>query len=396
MSVNFNPKKFLTATVSFATFNTALICSVLIPFFRSNGIGPLQLSLLLTVRKIVRIFTDLPFGILFDRFGGRTVLFIARISKIISFFILLLEPSFKVFFCAMIFDGLSYSALYGKVNAYIYNHLSIHNHTEKYARFIAIYYMTIDVVIATFAFAAAVLLKYYGYNILIYLSIAFTVISLPLIKFLPKNSTLELNAAKASNFKEIFATLVYLLKYKRGMLYLLLFYGLGNFAAWQFGSVGSMILLDMQYSPSAVAFVGSAAKAAMAIGCLLPILYFKHGITIKSSLVIFIILLGLMCIASVTYNSSLFVFIMLLTIFSYTLIEVSIEKEFEKMSDPKIRGTVTALGWFFCSILTSFSIMFIGYFAERINCKLGFVFLSILLFSFIIFLATKLLRYKEY
>jgi len=277
----FNLNLFLTKTISFATLHTSLICMVLIPFIKSCNFGAVELSLILSIKKFTRIFTDVPFGIIFDKFGAKTVFFLGRALKLISFFILLLEPSFITFSIAMLFDGMSYSAIYGKVNAYIYNVLSANNIISKYQKAASIYYFIMDVVLSGASFIAAVLLKSHGYKILIYISIIMNLFSLIILIFITEENVTnrDSNSYKSASIIEMCKTLVYLFKTQRIIIWLLLFYGFGNFIAWQFGVIATMVLMDMNYSASQVTFVASAAKIVMAIGCLFPMFGFKKGIS---------------------------------------------------------------------------------------------------------------------
>lgn len=389
--------KFLTYIISFATLHTSLICLVLIPFLKDHKMTAIEISMLLTIRKVVKIVADIPFGMIFDKFGAKAVFVVGRILKISSFFVFLLKPSFSVFAVAIFLDGFSYSAIYGKISAYIYNHLSRIDKTKIYARCIAIYYFSVDVVHSVFSLATAILLKAYNYDILIYCSIAIGMTSLLIAFFLPKDKEKIANNynKKSSGFKDILKTLRDIMKGNKTLLYLLMFHGIGNFIAWQFGSVGSMVLLDMKYSASDTAFVGSAAKVFMGLGCLLPFFVFKNGIKIRSAVKLFVIFIILGIASAFVYQAWFFVAFMLSTIFFYTLIEVSIEQKFESLSDPKIRGTVTAIGWFFCSIITAFSIILVGFFAEIHSYKMGLIALLSLLIILLAYIMPKLYKIKD-
>ena len=49
---------------------------VMVPFFKDNGMLPMQLSIILLAKKIVKLFSDSFFVILFDKYGAKYVFLI--------------------------------------------------------------------------------------------------------------------------------------------------------------------------------------------------------------------------------------------------------------------------------------------------------------------------------
>ena len=120
----FSFPRFLTETISFGALHSALFCTVLIPFLTNSGLLPLQLSIILLARKLVRLLSDSVFGMAFDKFGPKPVFLIGRLLKLSAYFLFLLPASFETYLLAVLVSGVSYSSIYGKVGAYIYNTLS--------------------------------------------------------------------------------------------------------------------------------------------------------------------------------------------------------------------------------------------------------------------------------
>ena len=180
---------FLSITTLFSVLNTSLICMVMVPFFKDNGMLPMQLSIILLAKKIVKLFSDSFFGILFDKYGAKYVFLIGRLIKLGSYFVLYLAAPKLIFFViAMVLDGLSYSAIHGKVSVFIYNNLSINNKINLYNRVVSAYYLLSNLLIALMSFSAGVLLKQYGYNLLIQISIITNILSLSLLFFIKNYS----------------------------------------------------------------------------------------------------------------------------------------------------------------------------------------------------------------
>ena len=383
--------KFLTSTISFGVLHTSLICSVIIPFFKDSGMLPLQISIIITSKRFLRLFCDTFFGLIFDRFGAKVVFLLGRILKLISYFVLLLYPTFYGFVFAMLLDGASYSSIYGKISSYIYNNLSSRRKLRLFPQAMSIYYLCMDITIAMMSFFAGVLLKFYGYNIIIYLSILTNILSIfILMKYIPSGKNGDLKSFKSKSFIDIFKTLKVVIKTKKQFIYLIMLYGVVSFLAWQFNSIASLILLDMNYTSVQLAMCGSLLKVIMGLGALLSIFIFTYGIQlIKVAIILFVILIyGLL--SSFIYNPILFYIFCALVSFFYIIMEVSIEKNFEYFSDKKIRGTAISLAMTFCSIIAIISNLFIGFMANYFSYKLGLILLLCILSFIIIFILFKI------
>ena len=391
MSKIFKPYKFLTNTITFGILHTSLICVVLIPYFKDSGMLPIQLSSLLLIKKVGRLVFDSFFGLMFDRFGAKPIFIVGRVCKLMSFLILLCKPSFGVFAISMLFDGISYSSIYGKIGAYTYNTLSFNNKLSFYPRAMSIYYFVNSAVISTMSFTASVLLKYYGYHFLVVISIFLNIFSILFMIFvIPKNTKQEDKKFVSKSLKDIVKIVLSVSKEKPQFLYLLLFYGLVNFFSWQFGSISAMILLDMGFKNSSVIQIGAMCKIAMAVGCFISFIFFKNGITIKNCLKIFSFFVFIGLIISFIYNGYALAVLMCIIVLAYTTIEVSIEKTLDKVSNPKIRGTAVSLAMTFCNIFTMLSIALVGIIAEIFSYQVGLIVNVFMVCAFLILIIKKL------
>lgn len=391
----FNLRRFLSGTITFGVLNTSLICVVLVPFFKDSGILPLQLSMLILMKKLGRLLFDSVFGLLFDRFGAKKVFFIGRVSKLISFVILLQEPSFKVFALSMLFDGISYSAMYGKIGAFIYNTLSAHEKLNFYTRAMSVYYFSTSVFISSASFLAALLLKYYGYNLLIQISIILNILSILILLFIiPSNKENKVEKFVSRSVKDIIITIKILIKRQPQFLYLLFFYGLVNFLSWQFGSISAMILMDMGLKSSAVVSVGATCKVILAVGCCLSY-FLSNGIKIKKCTNIFTCFVAFAIVTAVLYNEYIMMAFMYSIVLIYTTIEVSIEKNLDRVSDKRIRGTAISLAMTFCNIFTMASLALVGFIAQYFSYHTAFVVITIIVSAITLFVVFKLRRFDK-
>ena len=379
--------KFLSSTFICSALHTSLISCVLIPFFKSLEMLPLQISLLVTIKRLVRLAGDTFFGLIFDRFGAKIVFISGRLMKLANYIILLTMHDFVSLCLAMVIYGLSEGTIQGKVSSFIYNSLKANNKISAFSRAISAYYLVIDLHIALMSYIAGILLKNYGYNLVIYVSIITNLVSLWLIiKFIPSDNNNGINSFKAKSIKNIWLTLKRVASSSRIFAYLIAMYGVLVFFAWQFGSIASMVLLDMGMDGTGVATLGSLVKICMAIGTFIPMFFIKNAFSIKSvsyTLSAFVIF-G--TISAVYYNLYLFCAFMLIIDLTYVLLEVSIEKNLEQISDKTIRGTAISLAMTFANIVATIANLATGFIAQYINYKVALcsVLLSMLIICIII------------
>lgn len=377
--------RFLAGTISFGVLHTSLICCVLIQYFKDNGMLPLQLSIIIISKRILRLFCDTFFGIIFDRFGAKIVFLLGRLLKLTSYFILLYFPTFFGFIIAMLLDGASYSSIYGKISSYIYNNLSARRKLKLFPRAMSLYYFCTNMTTSMMSFFAGILLlSSYKYNIIIYISILTNILSICiLIHFIPSRKISDLKFTNKS-YKDIFVALKILLtQQKSGFLSLICFYGIISFMAWQFCSISSLILLDMGITSAQLAICGSVLKFTMSIGALMSFFMFTHGIKIRSCVVLLTLILLFGIISAIIYRPIIFYIFCITIVLVYTLIEVSIERKIEYFSVKTIRGTIISIATTFCSLIAISSNLFVGFIAQHYSYKLS---LTLLLSSITIIL----------
>ena len=383
---DFKLGKFLSSTFICSALHTSLISCVLIPFFKSVEMLPLQISLLVTIKRLVRLIGDTFFGLIFDRFGAKIVFISGRSMKLISYLTLLSNHSFISLCIAMIVYGLSEGTIQGKVSSFIYNNLKANNKISAFSRAISAYYLVIDLHIALMSYVAGILLKLYGYDLIIHVSIITNIVSLLLIvRFIPSNSINGIKDFQAKSIKSIWMTLKQVIASHHIFSYLIAIYGVLVFFAWQFGSIASMVLLDLGMDGTDIATLGSLVKICMATGTLIPIFIVKNPFSIKKVSYILLTFIGFGVISAVLYNLYFFCAFMLLIDLSYVLLEVSIEKNLEQLSDKTIRGTAISLAMTFSNIVATLANLATGFIAQYITykvalCTILFIMLALCIF----------------
>ena len=364
--------KFLSSTFICSALHTSLISCVLIPYFKSLSMLPLQISILVTIKRLVRLFGDMFFGLVFDRFGAKIVFVSGRLMKLVCYFIFLFNQDFITLCFSMLVYGLSEGTIQGKVSSFIYNNLKANDKLSAFSRAMSAYYLVIDMHIALMSFTAGILLKIYGYNFVIYISIVMNIISLwLLIILIPNDNKDGINDFRSKSIKAILDTLRSIVLKNHLFAYLIIIYGILVFFAWQFGSIASMVLLDMGMDGTGVATLGSVVKICMAIGTLIPVFIYKDALSLSKVGIILLSLIFIGVISALSYNIYLFCIFMLLVDVSYVILEVSLEKNLEQFSDKTIRGTAISLAMTFCNIVAVVANLLIGIIAQYLSYKIA-------------------------
>lgn len=389
----FSKARFIFGNSIYAILNASLIYAVLTPYIRSKGIDPLQLSTIQTVESFFWFVFMYVSGIIFDRFGAKISFLLGRIFDFASI-LLLLNPTFYNLILSYICIGISKGSIYGKYESYMYNYLSARNQLKIYPRVAGIYYFFWDISLSAMAFISSILLKNHDYNFLIYITIILKILSiLSVLFFIQGNKNSGLNEFKNESIKQIFITIFNCMKKSSIFTYLLIFYGVLNFFTYPLCLViGDMVLVDMGWTGKEIAKYTSLIVGLMAVGTLLPITIMPKGIKIKYCLYLSILQMFLMTISAIFYNKWLFISSAIFITFTFALIEVSIEKHFEKYSDKKIRGSAISLSISIGTLLRMFDIMLIGFIAKNYSYHLGLIFVVAPILIFLIFITYKLRR----
>ena len=390
--IKYGMKRFFLSNTFYAIFNTSFIYFVLVPFIRSKNYDSLQLSSFKSIEAFFWFIFLYISGFMFDRLGARITFVIGRIIDLFAI-ILLLNPTYTNIVLSMIMFGLSKGVNYGKYTSFIYNCLSLKGKLHIYPRLASAYYFTWDIAISFVSFISSLVLKNHGYEIIIYMSIAMKILAIISIFILiPSNTKLDLSSFKSESIKSIFTTAFNCIKKSKIFAYLLIFYGLLNFFTYPLCiTIGDMILFDKGFTASDIARYTTFIITLMAIGNVLPITFFPNGIKVKSCVFISLIQMILMAISAVFYNIYAFIIISGSIGFTFSLLEVSVEKKFEEYSNKKIRGSIISFSISIGTILQVFNLMLIGLIAKHISYHIGLI-VVVLPMILLLFILNKTLK----
>ena len=392
MKQEFKLKKFLFNTYLCSALHTTMISCMIIPYSKYLGMLPLQMSIIAVSKRIVRIIGDGLMGLIFDRFGAKTLFIIGRLMKLTSYIVLFYSKTFTWLCVAMAIHGLSEGTVQGKVSSFIYNNLRANNKISFFPRAMSIYYFVINGYIGLINFVASVLLNMYNYDILIKISIIINIFSiLFLIKLIPSNSQNNLNQFVSETFKDILKTVIFVVKSNHIILYIIATYGILVFFAWHFGSVASMVLLDMNMSASNIALIGSAIRVCTVISSILSIYLFKFALSVDKIITYILLLVTFGAISAVLYNIYMFCVFMMCVNLCYVFLEVSLEKTLEQYSNKTVRGTIISFAMICCNFVSVIANLLVGFIAKYSSYKVAIItiFAIILLFISSLFIKQK-------
>ncbi|GEM_PF-1708614 len=394
----FSVFRFLSSTFICSALNTSLISCVIIPYSKSIGMLPLQISVIITIKRVVCLVSNTFFGAIFDRFGAKVLFVIGRALKLACYIVLMKYQSFYAICLSMVVYGFAEGTIQGKVSSFIYNGLKANDKLSFFSRAISLYYLVIDCHLAFMNFLAGILIKNAGYDIVIKVSIIMNIVSLFLIfALIPSSKSYNLNQFISKSFKEVFLTMFGVIKKNHLVAYLIALYGVLAFFAWQFGSIASMVLLDMGLDGSKVAIMGSIVKLCVVFGTLLSFFFFKNHFSLKIVSYFILSLVSFGFFSSLLYNIYLFcIFMMLVDVF-YVMLEISLERNLEDMSDKKVRGTAISLAMTCCNAVATFANLFVGLIAQYFNYRISLVcvMVSMLVIAYILFRKIKFFSIED-
>ena len=378
----FSLQRFFASNAVYAFFNVSMLVVVLIPYLRSKNFDPLQLSTISSVKEVSTFFFMYLGGILFDKVGPRKAFLVGRVMDMLAL-CLVLSGNLYVVLLSMVICGAGYGVTYGKYTSYIYNVLSMKGKLNVYARFSAGFYFVWDIAITFMGFVSTLLLKNHSYDFLIYVSIGLKFLAIiSILILIPKNNdkNYDFQQFKSESVKEIFSIVMTCAKKNTLFVYLIVFYGLLQFITWDLAvKVGDFAFLDLGWTPQGMAKYATYLSALMAVGTFVPMLFFPNGISLNKSVVLTLAEAVLFLISSIFYNDKMLLVSFVLLCATFTIFEVSVEKNFEKVSNKKIRGTAISVSISIGTILTVITTMLVGILAKYFNYHIGFIAVGVLM-----------------
>jgi len=109
------------------------ITSLWVIFLQQRGLSLVQIGLCESLFHLTSLLSEVPSGILADRFGYKPVLIAGRVAAICHALIMLTAHSFWLFALGFILQAWAYNLQSGTIEAFLYDTLADHQATNKFA-----------------------------------------------------------------------------------------------------------------------------------------------------------------------------------------------------------------------------------------------------------------------
>jgi MFS family permease len=103
-------------------------------FFREKGLSLFEISLLLSFWSLVSLISEIPSGILADRWNRKYMLFIGTILKAVCYIVWCFSGSFFMFALGFLFWGISSSFMTGTEEGLLYDNLKSENRESDFSK----------------------------------------------------------------------------------------------------------------------------------------------------------------------------------------------------------------------------------------------------------------------
>ncbi len=387
---NANILKLLVSSIFYdATFITAY-ANIIINNIANTGV---IIAIILAIKKIVRVFFDIPVGILVDKYlNPRISVIIALVIKII-FILLMLFNNIYILFLASILEGISLSFYRGKINILQYEIFEDEGLSECYEFFSSIYGLIINICTVIIAITASIVYMFLGMYAMFAGSALFLLVSLYLLHRLPTTGNAKLGNKPAipcqSNIMPKYSLLHKiknaLLSTSTSTIGLSVVLGV-SCLGWQINAINQFVGIGTLEKQSSSVYIFQMGSVAMSIGYIISMFTYNLKPVFLSFLLFVVFLLSsvISFIVSVKYS----VFIVLPCLLAFSSIEVNMRKIILQKIDPKIRSVIISIS----TTVTSLIGFFIMYAFQILNSKIGYkntyisIFTGLSIFVFIVML----------
>ena len=191
-----NKVVFLMCSVTALAFMNKFLFfySFFIPYFMHIGITPMSLGMALSVFEVAKIISDVPTGILADRFGRKYVLIGGFTLMGLALASWIYMPNINGVVIGMALFGVSKVSFYGKFESYFYDEMKVLGAGDKFHKLMSFVSILNNIGAAASGFIALRLFNHGGYELVFkaaFFMILFVI--LPFFIFLMPNSPIPVD-----------------------------------------------------------------------------------------------------------------------------------------------------------------------------------------------------------
>ncbi len=387
---NFMTKSILISSLIGIIQNIAFVSSVLSIVLSNNIADPLLITLILSLKRLSRIFLDIPAGFIADKLGTKFIFAISMLAICGSSALLFItSPSIIILLASILLKALSDSCSIGKIEAYIYNNLKQNVQINKFGKTISIYYFSMDLTISIFTW----LIGSYLINInqILICNIIIACIGCIIVFFMPHQ---QIFFDKTLKFSSTLNNIKNLLFGDKSILAVMLLWGLCTFLGWQLHSISSLAMTKLNYSVSQIIKIQSLEHFMLCLGCIISI-FFCDKMSFKKIWIIFILNMVGMFIAALFYKPVIILASILLYLSSFCILEVFFEKLIDKISPNQVRMSVNSVATTLTIIYSILGTNIFGFLTKYYGFKLAWIILCGLFAIYTISIGIYLIKTKK-
>ena len=344
-------------------------------FLSENGMSLLQIGILESIFHATSFISEIPTGILADRFTYKTNIYISRIFIVIASILMLVSKgSFIIYAIAMVIRAWSYNFDSGTALAMLYESIKEAGLEDKYLK-----YSSIFSGIGEFTRASGMIIAgffvhgFLNYTYMIQISLVF--IALVFIFFIKEPDIKEKEEYKIT-FKEIITTVSKTFKEDFRLL--------NSMIIIQFGLV-LMSMFYFYFQNELISYSSIKISMLMVISSLLNIssvyLASKVGnkINIKNTFIILLIITGFLFSLSNLNNYNVYLFIFLLTESLFSFFSTIFYNDLQQRLKSNVRATLLSVNTMFFSLSMIFIFPVVGYLIDSLGFSFSFLLIGIVM-----------------
>lgn len=344
-------------------------------FLSQNGMSLLQIGILESIFHATSFISEIPTGILADRFTYKTNIYISRIFIVIASILMLVSKgSFIIYAIAMVIRAWSYNFDSGTALAMLYESIKEAGLEDKYLK-----YSSIFSGIGEFTRASGMIIAgffvhgFLNYTYMIQISLVF--IALVFIFFIKEPDIKEKEEYKIT-FKEIINTVSKTFKEDFRLL--------NSMIIIQFGLV-LMSMFYFYFQNELISYSSIKISMLMVISSLLNIssvyLASKVGnkINIKNTFIILLIITGFLFSLSNLNNYNVYLFIFLLTESLFSFFSTIFYNDLQQRLKSNVRATLLSVNTMFFSLSMIFIFPVVGYLIDSLGFSFSFLLIGIVM-----------------
>jgi MFS family permease len=353
--------------------------AIFIAAMKYNGLTASQISLIIVIHELVKIFADSHSGAMADKYGGKNILLLGIAIKACGFLLWSFSLVFWQFAAAVGIISLGKSFVIGKIDAYTYNLLAEKNQSNSYGNFLIV----ASIAEGLAATLAGVIISNFTAGLsfadLSQLSAAFLLlINLPFVLFfMPKEKNIHLSYSKLPLWK-IIKEAVAVVGNNKIILPIVIISAVPASLYILCSNLYKMIAIDLSLTTMQVGQIYAMVHFLPVMASLLFLAIFRRRAAVPVQFAIFgVAICMLLCLFSTAFYGKLTIISIMIYLTFRPIFSSATRNALETIIPNKVRSTISSFSSLLSSVINIFGFLIIGFCAEKYSYKISVMFLSV-------------------